>query len=275
MFTTQLMEKVMGYLMASDDQYAEMRRLCRQLTNKYVSDEDAIKVVAQVHRNVGQQMKRKGKYFQKNPPNVYFRNYRGSGVSCGGKIGLSHTSSIYTIVHELAHEYHHQIHALVPKKNNKGIPDHHGPDYLAHLIFLKDMVLRLKVYGKWLDNPVEAIRTNPTTLKQKKVPLIERVGEEFKVKVLPSVWGALQYYTFDVGDEGDDFDWLKEKEMTRKKNFIMLNEKQLCDFTYESHNALGMLNPREYPEDRSSYNNLDNLTDAISDLRRKEQKIMY
>jgi hypothetical protein len=263
----------MGVQYATPDQYAEMRRLCRQLTEKYVSDEEAVKVVAQVHRNISQQMKRVGRYFPKNPPKVYFRNYRGSGVSYGGKIGLSHTSSIYTIVHELAHEYHHQIRALVPKKNNKGVPDHHGSDYLAHLIFLKDMVIRLKVYRKWLDNPVEVIRVNPATIKQNRVPLIERVESEFKVKVVPSVWGALQYYTFDTADEENNFDWLKEKEETRKKNFIMLNEKQLCDFTYEANNALGMLNPYEYAEDRTSFNNLDKLTDAISDLRRKERKV--
>lgn len=135
---------------ATKDQYREMRRLCRQVTNVYLSDEEAVKMAKRIHKNLTQKMAAKNRRLTLKPPTIVFRGKRQSGSSWGGEIRISHDPSVYLLIHELAHEYHGHIYPIVGKKENKGTPNHHGPDYLAHLLFIKEMVLKKKVYKKWL-----------------------------------------------------------------------------------------------------------------------------
>lgn len=169
-----------GYLYATREQYADLRRICGDLTKVLLSDETALKFIDQLWGKVGQLMTKHdgGRFARRYPvPKVWFRGYeRHGGVSYSGRIHLCHTPSIYLIIHELAHETHGIIRPLVPPpdysrlgKTLRNQPKHHGPEYLRNLTFLRDVVLKYKVFGKYLNSTTKKM-TSPA---RKRTPVVQ------------------------------------------------------------------------------------------------------
>lgn len=114
----------MAYQYASDNYYAEERRIFRDCYDLQISDDDALLILRKLCRR-----------YKVRIPHVRFWGSRDSGSDGGGGIRLSHNPTLGLVLHEFAHRAHKKSPEMIELCNrfrNKGTT-HHGLHFQAVL----------------------------------------------------------------------------------------------------------------------------------------------
>lgn len=139
----------------SRDNYADLDNVCRNLHQNYIKNDEAKDILNKLMKRINTKRRKKG---LDNIPTPSIKFY-GTMFTNGGvykfnkhQIRIPNDSSIYMLIHELAHALHYTdaLSFAIKTYEMDGRFDWHGVRFVRYLIVLRDIIEKQKYFQKYL-----------------------------------------------------------------------------------------------------------------------------